>query len=111
MTPFSFDPFPVGGVAPLWALNALPGATFDLLSIAIEYETANVLVLSGTGVAHMLGKDDHSGQWNLTANTFGTTFSFSSSSAVPDGGSTALLFGLSLIGISVYARRRRAAGE
>ena len=109
MTTFSWDSFPVGGVVPQWALTLTPTTSFDLLNISIDFNTPTALVLSGNGMAHMAGKSDTNGVWNLTANTFGSTFSFSAGSAVPDSGTTAVLLGLSLVSLSLAAFRRKNA--
>ena len=78
---FTFDPFPAGGIVPLWSITLPQAASFDLLSLTIDFESPSVLVLSGTGTAHLAGKDATPGRWTLSANTFGTTFSFSSTNA------------------------------
>ncbi len=106
MTPFSFDPFPVGGVVPLWTIPSVPGTSFDLLAISVTRLNASTLVLSGSGIAHKAGKDNTPGTWVMTANTFGQTFSFSSTNAsVPDGGTTVALLGIGLVGVEGLRRK------
>ena len=106
---FTFDPFPVGGVVPLWKIPSSPGTSFDLLTLNVEFESPSILLLKGTGIAHMTGRDNTPGTWILSANTLGTTFSFSSTdasagSAVPEPGTA--LFGLALSGVAASRRRR-----
>ena len=107
MTPFSFNPFPVAGVTPLWSLTATPTTSFDLLSpISVDQPGDNSLELRGSGWLKMAGFEDTKGTWIFTANQGGGTFSFSSSNAaVPDGGSTAVLLGLALLGVAAVRRK------
>ena len=106
MTAFTFDPFPVGGVVPLWSLVAQPGTTFDLLAINVAFESPTALLLTGTGIAHKAGRDNTPGTWILSANTLGSTFSFSSTySSVPDGGTTVALLGMALVGVEGLRRK------
>ena len=105
---FTFDPLPGGGVIPLWTIPSFPGTTFDLLTLSVEFELSSILLLKGTGLAHMAGRDNTPGIWILSANTLGSTFSFSSTNAsqgaVPEPGT--VLFGLALVGVTAFRRRR-----
>jgi hypothetical protein len=110
MNGFSFDPFPVGGVLPLWSTVAGITASFDLLSInPVQQPGDNSLKITGSGVFHITGFDDTFGTYIFTANQSGGTFSFSSSQEaldrVPDGGSTVALLGLALAGAAFFRRR------
>ena len=106
VTGFTFDPFPAGGVVPLWSLVSQPGTTFDLLALNIAFESPTSLLLTGTGIAHKTGRDNTPGTWVLSANTLGTTFSFSSTnSSVPDGGTTVALLGIGLVGVEGLRRK------
>ena len=105
---FTFDPLPAGGVVPLWSIPSAPGTTFDLLTVRVDFESPSILLLTGTGTAHMAGRDNTPGTWIMSANTLGTTFSFSSTNAsvppaVPEPGTA--LFGLALVGIVAIRRR------
>ena len=106
---FTFDPFPVGGSVPLWSIPSAPGTSFDLLTLNVEFRSSSILLVKGTGIAHKAGRDNTSGEWILSANTLGTTFSFSSTNAseqtaVPEPGTA--LFGLAILGVTTIRRRR-----
>ena len=107
-TPFSWDAFVP--VTPAWTFIVGPNTySFDYSSLTIDYNSSTVLVLSGTGLASITGFDDTPGIWSITANTFGTTFSFSSTSAtVPDGGVTLAMLGAGIVGLAYLSRRNRA---
>ena len=110
-SPFTFDPLPVGGVVPLWAIPSSPGTTFDLLTLSVDFESSSTLLLTGKGIAHKAGRDNTPGTWILSANTLGSTFSFSSTNAsvlntppVPEPGTA--LFGIAILGVAAIRRRR-----
>lgn len=107
-TGFTFNPLPSGGVTNLWTVTI--GATtyaFDLSSpISIIQPGDNTLTLKGTGKLKITGFTNTPGTWVFTANQAGGSFSFSSSNgAVPDGGTTVALLGLSLLGL--HGARRK----
>lgn len=103
---FSFAPFPVGGVVPLWTIPSSAGTSFDLLSLNIVLQNSTALLLTGTGISHKAGKDNTPGTWILSANTLGSTFSFSSTnSSVPDGGTTVALLGMGLVAVEGMRRK------
>jgi hypothetical protein len=110
MIPFSFNPFPGGGVIPLWSFAYL-GVTysFDLTALTSMMQPGDdTLTLKGHGILHISGFQDTVGSWLFTANQAGGTFSFSSSNAaVPDGGTTVALLGLGLAGVGVLRRKLR----
>ena len=109
-TPFTFDPFPAGGVVPLWTIPSQGGTSFDLLALNISFESPTALLLTGTGIAHKAGKDNTPGTWILSANTLGTTFSFSSTnSSVPDGGTTVAFLGMGLVAVEGLRRKLGSA--
>lgn len=105
---FSTFHFTAPGVLPLWTLSVGPTTySFDATSIVNNTTLSNFLNLSGSGVAHITGLESTIGVWSLTATTTSTTFTFGSSTSVPDGGTTALLLGASLLGLGLAARRKR----
>jgi hypothetical protein len=107
--PFSFDPFIPNN--PLWTFMSGGNTySFDLLTLSIDQQGGNTLLLSGTGDLNMTGFDPTTGTWVFTANQGGGTFSFSSSDgAVPDGGSALILFGLGLGGLEALRRKLAVA--
>ena len=83
-TDFQF-PIPTNpSVSPVW--DVVLGANhfwFDLTRIGSVFHNANSLNLEGTGIAYGAGYDSAPGTFVITANTSGSRFSFSASSAVP----------------------------
>jgi hypothetical protein len=106
-----FDYTAFVGPQTIWTLVD-GSAWFVLSAITSITETANGLVLLGNGTASLEGFDDTPGVWSFSADRARSTASFNFSSTttvVPDGGTTAALLGLSLVGVSLIARRRRTA--
>jgi len=109
MEPFSWTAFPASGLSPLWYEAGNPSNRFNLFYLNVDGVTDNSLNLSGGGTAYIEGVG-YKGDWILTANGLGSTFNFSSTTqAVPDGGATAALLGLGLIGVAAASRRFRKA--
>ena len=86
--------------APLvsWQTSA-GGATFDLLSTAVPFRSAEGLVVTGTGLFHIAGFDDTPGTYSLAVTNAGTAFSFSATdtaTAIPEP-HTLVLFGMALL--------------
>lgn len=101
---FSFDSLPTPD---LWDFS-FGGKDYSFTATSVNVSaTTNTLTLSGEGVAHITGLDDTHGNWVITSNTLGNNFSFSASTAAPDGGTTALLVGLGLAGMGFVSRRRK----
>jgi hypothetical protein len=70
--------------------------------------------LGGTGTASITGFDDTPGIWRLTFSQAGDSIVFASvigvaGPSLPDGGTTALLLGLGLVGMSLAVRRFKKA--
>ncbi len=111
---FSFNPFPGGGVVPLWSFTFPTIATtysFNLTNLTSVLQPGdNTLTLKGLGTLKITGFADTVGTWLFTANQLGGTFSFSSSNgAVPEGGSALALLGLGLVAVEVFRRKIAAA--
>ena len=107
---FTFAPFPVGGVTPLWAIGDF---SFDLESVVIIGQGAGALGLAGTGTIHYDGiadYDDTYGTWTFTGNgSSGSLFNFSAGTTVVPLPAAAWLFGSALFGLVAAARRRQTA--
>jgi hypothetical protein len=107
--PWVFNPStPTPG---LWKVG---GFTFDLLSSTIVTQTAANLTIEGSGIVSGNGFDPTAMDWSFTTQSSGgiprTSFSFSANgNAVPDGGVTVALLGLTLVGVEVLRRKLKAA--
>ena len=97
---------------PLWFTTATnpiadPVASFNLGTITFVDEIPGIsLTLTGTGLAKLTGFDDTVGTWSFTATQSGTVFGWDSInvSRVPDGGTTVVLLGLSVLGLGSVNR-------
>jgi hypothetical protein len=106
-------PLPAGGV-----IYSVGGFTLTLSSLKLTFESASNLVLDGVGTLSGNGFDPSPGNINLTfsrsgqgpstaAFTFaGTSASVPATTPVADGGATALLLGLGLLGVASMRRRQ-----
>jgi hypothetical protein len=95
---------------PLLAFQTVGNLMFDLTSVTIVRQTADVLFLSGAGVFKMNGFDDTSGTFKFSGNEADQTFSFSASEratgvSVPEPASS-VLFGLGVVAILARSRRK-----
>jgi hypothetical protein len=99
-----FDPS-----TPTSSLWSVGGFTFDLLTSTVVMRGGGILAVSGTGTISGNSFDPTFGTWSFTTQNPGTpngVFSFSASGlAVPDGGATVALLGLTLVGVEVLRRK------
>jgi hypothetical protein len=108
MSAFSFNPFPVEGLVPLWQTISGPYASFDLKSLTKVVQGDGFLTLAGLGTLHLAGFEDTAGYWRFSSQQGDTTFSFSSSNGnVPEAGVTAAMFASALAGL-VFVRKKLA---
>ncbi len=111
MSPFTFDPaLAPSPVSPLWTfISGLTTYSFrlDTITEVIRDMSGPIdkLTVSGRGLASATGFDDAIGDWTLTTQGGTSRISFSSAAAVPEGGTTAALLGLGLIGLVSLSRR------
>lgn len=105
-SPLAINPTSVPVLA-LWSIGIY---SFDAYSLVQSAQTSSTLTLTGTGVIHNgTPAEDTAGQWIATFNTLSGTFSWSASSGtVPDGGTTMLLLGSALTGITLLRRKLAA---
>lgn len=89
----AFQSYPVGAL------------TFDLLSVGVSFQAANVLVLAGSGIFNMSGYSPTQGLFTFTGNGANNTFSFSASQSVPEPASL-LALAVGLLAGGGYLRRR-----
>jgi hypothetical protein len=92
----------------LWSVN---GFTFDLLTSTIVSQSAGRLEIRGIGIIR--GGEEFSptvGAWTFISTDPGGAFGFTSSTtALPDSGTTATLLALALMGVLVLRRELKAA--
>lgn len=104
--PWNFNSGPIPG---FWSIGGVGGFSFDLTSSSIVSQGGGFLNVVGSGYANGPGFDSTLGSWRFSTQDSGTgspaQFSFSSSTTVPDGGTTALLLGLGLLGVGLGSRR------
>jgi len=105
--PWSFN----SGRSALWMVG---GFVFDLQTSGVIEQTVDFISVKGYGMLSGNGFDPTPGTWFFTSQGAGIgngNFSFSAATlaqttAVPDGGTTALLFGAACIGLVVSTRRK-----
>ena len=99
--PWSFNS---GAHANLWSVG---GFTFDLSSSSIAFQNSSFLSVSGTGVLKKAGFDDTIGTFNFSTQEpdAAGSFTFSAATSVPDGGTTAMLLGVGVLGLAGLRRK------
>lgn len=103
---FTYDPLSVSN--PIWSFTSgLNTATFSLNNVTFIDESASGVVLRGSGQATLTGKTPTLGSWSFSADNSGTAFfAWSSTTTVPEGGSTALLMGAVFVAAFIARRSR-----
>lgn len=86
----------VGG----FAFSITGGSIFEVSN------TTSTIEFYALGTITGAGWDPTPGVWVGTFNAFGATGTFSASSVVPDGGSTAAILGLALLGLAWFSKRK-----
>ena len=92
---------------PILSFYTVAGFTFDLLTIAVgpDTTTPTTLSITGTGTFSGNGFTPTRGTYLAQFGTAGGSFSFAASgAALPDGGTTVALLGLSLVAIEAGRR-------
>lgn len=110
LQPWLFDS--PSSVGPLWSIAGPEGFTFNLISSTTVYKSPYFLAVRGTGVLTGNGYQDTPAEWWFTTQGVAARKKFSWSSAtvsVPDGGSTIILLGGSLLGL--FGLRRAFKGS
>jgi hypothetical protein len=121
-TPVSWSPFgwnpqslPAGA---LWTFTSgLWTYSFTLEDVTVDSQSNTFLNLLGTGTLAITGVgspyDPTAGTWSFTISNssgnphsnFAFTFANSQTAAVPDGGATAILLGVGLLGLGALRRK------
>lgn len=106
--PWIFNPST--SATPLWTIAGPENFSFNLTSSNIAFQNGSFLAIAGTGTLTGTGFDPTPGTWNFTTQGVAadSKFSWSSSTvaaAVPDGGTSIVLLGGSLLGL--YGLRRK----
>jgi hypothetical protein len=105
----TYNNFTLG--APTSNLWSIGGFNFDLTKMVIDFQSSNLLALSGIGIITSTNSnlDPTLGGWTFTANSFGgSNFTFSSSAGVPEP-TTAMLLGIGLLGVGALRKLRNTA--
>lgn len=108
-TPWIFSPS-----TPTLGLWSVGGFTYDLMSSTVVLQTADFLLITGTGTISGNGFDPTPGMWSFTSQSPSANgiFSFSAGgqfTGVPDGGTTASLLGIGLVSVGLLRRRLATA--
>lgn len=108
----NFNYGPLSVVNPLWR-TASNSVSFSLTNVTGFIEDATLgLLISGTGTINAVGFDPTPGLWSFNASETSNVFSWGSTASasrgrVPDGGASAVLLGVSLLGLAGVSRKFR----
>ena len=104
----SYSDFTFNPAGPVPAIWSVAGFTFDLNQMSVDFQSASLLALSGSGTISSTDEnlDDSNGKWTFTANATGQNLTWSSSAAPEPA--MALLLATGLIGFG-FARKMRKA--
>ncbi len=108
--------FDSGPVSDFWSVG---GFTFNLASSSIVFQGGNPagVLVDGTGTVSGNGLDDSTISWSFSTQDPGAVgvdddvvFSFSAAAgtSVPDGGTTAMLLGLGILGLGMLKKQMLA---
>ena len=93
-------------IANFWTVG---GFTFQLNTSSVVSQSASFLNVQGSGVITGNGYDPTNGTWSFTipSASNNATFAFAAGQTTnaPDGGSTAVMAGLALVGLALAGRR------
>lgn len=92
---FTFNPFPVVGVNPLWTFTIGPTTySFAATSLSGIIQIPGFLDIFGNGTASITGFTDTPGTWSITDTGTGPTFTFGANvNVVPEPSALALILG------------------
>ena len=110
LKPWLFDP--LAPAAPLWEIDSPENFRFNLTSTTTVYKSPYFLAIRGNGFLSGNGYQDTPAEWWFTTQGVAAQNKFTWSStaiSVPDGGSTLILLGGSLLGL--FGLRRRFMGR
>lgn len=113
LQPWRFDS--ITSATPLWTIAGPEGFAFSLASSTTVYQSARFVAIRGDGILTANGFEDTPATWWFTTQGVAAEnkFSWSSSivaAAVPDGGSTIILLGGSLLGLLGLRRQFKGRG-
>lgn len=112
LKPWLFDP--LAPAAPLWKIDGPENFTFHLTSTTTIYKSPYFLAIRGNGLLSGDGYQDTPAEWWFTTQGVAAENKFTWSStaiSVPDGGSTVILLGGSLLGLFGFRRWFKRGGH
>lgn len=99
------DDLALGGPAgPLFTTAG--GLSFTVTSLSVNYQTANALDFTATGIWSLAGFDDTAGTFEWTGDSLNGLYTYSASGAVVPVPAAVWLFASGLAGLGLIRRRR-----